>query len=70
MTKVRTVAARATPRADQLATYNEALRMLAGNADLEPTSAFKAAAHAAGIPFGEEMGRFVTWARARYLGEP
>lgn len=69
MKPIVTVAtARPTSRDDQVATYDEAVRLLDENPDLEPTSAFKEAAHRAGIPWGEEMGRFVTWAHARYLG--
>lgn len=59
------VTAPATPRDDQVATFNAALDLI--EQGCEPTSAFKEAAHRAGVPFGEEMGRFVKWARARYL---
>ena len=31
----------------------------------EPTSAYKAAAHEVGIPYGKEMEAFVTWARLK-----
>jgi hypothetical protein len=48
--------------------YSDALFFMdpAMGIDLEPTSAFKQAASDAGIPAGDEMGKFVTWARERY----
>ena len=32
---------------------------------LEPTSSLKQAASDCGIPYGDEMGKFVEWARAK-----
>ena len=42
---------------------DDALMMMDEWDELEPTSALKASASEYGIPWGEEMGKFVQWAR-------
>ncbi len=43
----------------------KAITMMQDSDQLEPTSALKLAASDHGIPFGEEMGRFVEWGNKR-----
>ena len=43
----------------------DAQALLEALPDLEPTSALKQAASDLGIPYGDEMGKFVAWAEAR-----
>ena len=45
--------------------FRDAMQMMEKFEDLEPTSAFKQAASDLGIPEGEEMRKFVEWARKR-----
>jgi hypothetical protein len=45
--------------------FRDAMQMMEEFEDLEPTSAFKQAASDLGIPEGEEMRKFVEWARKR-----
>jgi uncharacterized protein (DUF885 family) len=59
-----TLQAKTTSREDQEATYQAGLELIEAGVDVR--SAFKQAASQAGIPYGEEMGRFVHWAEARF----
>jgi len=58
------------PAGPHAAVYYDALRdaneMLMECDGLEPTSAIKQAASDRGIPFGDEMGKFVRWANAQW----
>lgn len=56
------------PRPDEglyAAALRDAQDMLEQCDALEPTSALKQAASDRGIPYGDEMGRFVAWASGR-----
>jgi hypothetical protein len=50
-------------------TYTNALKlaveMMNSESELEPTSALKEAARLNGIPYGDEMGKFVNWANKK-----
>lgn len=45
----------------------DAVEMMEGS-ELEPTSALKQAGSDHGIPYGDDMGAFVTWARRQLFG--
>lgn len=45
--------------------FRDAMQMMEASEDLEPRSALKQAASDHGIPFGEEMRKFVEWAEKR-----
>jgi hypothetical protein len=64
--KITVRRARKVPRHNRVAIYNEAMRLLEGShASLSTNDALKEAAHQAGIPWGDPMGRFIRWAEAR-----
>jgi hypothetical protein len=52
--------------------YDEALEigitLMEQAADLEPTSALKAGAFQVGIPEGDELFKFMTWANKKLFG--